>query len=307
MWFDDLPVLGKMSPETAARKLKEMGDTGSAETLQGTTYRNGRLESYSKAPGTKRFWKFLDKAYKHTAHAFGYIAPAPDGQTKLLPVQYAGNIAADEHLKDQRIKITLDRLRVKDYPGFGMHHILFDFYARNQVPGDVEHLHFNAAYRAREGEQVAVVGYPIFVGLHVGTEGVAFRCFTVNVKNDSDEVFLNFLDSDVFKAGLKLASTIQPATRPLSEMALGMTKAIASRTKNVPVQDFYMGLDFGNVPTGARLAEGSYIAVQIPGSPPWDWSDYVYNPVSGQIVDTSDNSLLPYNYVVFGVSRYDGD
>jgi hypothetical protein len=29
-------------------------------------------------------------------------------------------------------------------------------------------------------------------------------------------------------------------------MAVGLTKAIASRRKNVPVQYFYLGLDFGN-------------------------------------------------------------
>ena len=48
----------------------------------------------------------------------------------------------------------------------------------------------------------------------------------------------------MFKAGLKLAATAQPAIRPLSQMALGLTKGIAARHRNVSVQDFYMGLDF---------------------------------------------------------------
>ena len=70
------------------------------------------------------------------------------------------------------------------------------FAAQNQAAEGVEHLHFNAAYRVREGEHAAVLGDPIFVGLRVGPEGLAFRCFTVNVKNDQDEAFLGFLDGE---------------------------------------------------------------------------------------------------------------
>jgi hypothetical protein len=32
----------------------------------------------------------------------------------------------------------------------------------------------------------------------------------------------------------------------------------------VPVQDFYLGLDFSAIATRARLALGSYLAVQVP-------------------------------------------
>lgn len=194
------------------------------------------------------------------------------------------------------------------YPGSGTHRVLFDFYAQNQVPGDVEHLHFNATHRVREGEQAAILGYPIFVGLNVGIEGVAFKCFTVNVQNDEDEAFLGFLESDVFKAGLKLASTVQPAIAPFSQMALSLTKSIATRNRNVPVQDFYMGLDFSTIATRARLAEGSYLAVQIPESlqTVWDWSEWVYNPSNGQIVNKAEPTrLIPYNYLVYSVSRYE--
>jgi len=222
--------------------------------------------------GKPSWWPFQDKPWQHTAHTFGFLARTAPGST-ALPIQHAGNIAADPALKNGRIKITLDRLRVSAYPGGGMHRVLFDFYAQNQVPGEVEHLHFNATRRVREGQQAAILGYPIFVGLNVGSEGVAFKCFTINVRNDQDEAFLGFLDSDVFKVGLKLASTAQPAIAPFSQMALGLTKGIAAHNRNVPVQDFYLGLDFSAIPTRARLAEGSYLAVQIPESQQtvWDW------------------------------------
>jgi hypothetical protein len=301
-WFDDLPVLGNLPADQAAVKLREVGENDAAATLEMT-------------PGptrgtfaTAKWWPFQDKPWQHTAHTFGYLAPAAPSEA-VLAIRHAGNVPADPTLKNSRIKITLDRLRVAAYPGRGMHRVLFDFYAQHQVPGDVEHLHFNATYRVREGEQAAILGFPIFVGLNVGSDGVAFKCFTVNVQNDEDESFLGFLESDVFKSGLKLASTMQPVIAPFSQMALSLTKSIATRHRNVPVQDFYMGLDFSPIATRARLAEGSYIAVQIPETlqTVWDWNEWVYNPANGHIVDKADpKRLIPYNYLVYSVSRYDG-
>lgn len=125
-----------------------------------------------------------------------------------------------------------------------------------------------------------ILGYPILIGVNVGSEGVAFKCFTVNVRNEQDEAFLGFLDSDMFKVGLRLASTVQPAIAPFSQMVLGLTKSIATRHRNVPVQDFYLGLDFSVLPMLVRLAEGSYLAVQIPETlqTVWDWSEVGVQP-----------------------------
>ncbi len=306
-WFDEVPVLGAMPSEQVAAKVRELGDDETAEAvLPNRGLETGAVFGARKSLG----WLFSSpKAWEHTAHAFGYIDKAKSGET-ALPIQPAGSIAADDSLKNSRVKITLDHLRVADYPGKGMHRVLFDFYAQNQVPGTVEHLHFNATYRVQEGQHAAVIGYPIFVGLNVGSEGVAFKCFTVNVKNDADEAFLGFLDSDTFKGGLKLATTVQPAIGLFSETALGMTKAIAKRNRNVAVQDFYMGLDFSSIGTRARLAEGSYLAVQIPESVQtvWRWDEWIYDRSSGRVVNKEDNTqLIPHNYVVFSISRYEGD
>jgi hypothetical protein len=199
---------------------------------------------------------------------------------------------------------------VAEYPGRGTHHVLFDFYAQNQIPKAVEHLHFNCTCRVREGQQAAVIGCPVFVGLSVGTEGVSFKGRTVNVKNEEDERFLAFLDSDVFKTGLKLATVAQPAIGQFSNMAVGLTKAFLGCAKNVCVQDFTMGLDFSNVPTRARLAEGSYLAVQIPetNAVVWNWDEWGFDPSNGQIVSKEDTrKLIPFNYLVFSVSRYAED
>lgn len=74
---------------------------------------------------------------------------------------------------------------------------------------------------------------------------------------------MNLPDSGIFKSGLQLVETFQPATTPLAGLATGIVKGILNRNANVKVQDFYMGLDFKPVATHARLREGSYIAAQV--------------------------------------------
>src|SRR5262249_53119096 len=119
------------------------------------------------------------RPYEHTAHTFGFLPASTEGdQRRILGM---GGVKADDSLKNQHIKITLNALRVAEYPGGGTHRILFDFYARHQVPGTSEHLHFSAMYRVRGGQQAAIRGRPIFVGLGVGLEGIAFRFSTTNI------------------------------------------------------------------------------------------------------------------------------
>jgi hypothetical protein len=113
----------------------------------------------------------------------------------------------------------------------------------------------------------------------------------------------------VFTSGLRLVSTLQPAIAPLSELTYGLTEMVAKRHRNISVQDFDLGLDFSNIPTGARLAEGVYLAVQVPESeePVWDWEDWIYHPSSGQVVKQSNyQEAIPYNYLVFSIRRYEG-
>src|SRR6266508_1489523 len=301
-WFADTPVLGRLPPDKAAARLRELGEDAAAAQLEqagaGDVAAKGLFDIE---------WPFQDRAWQHTAHAFGYIPVAAPGAGPVA-ITFAGNLTADEALRGARIKITLHALRVADYPGGGEHRILFDFYAQNQAAEGVEDLHFNATYRAQEGEKAATVGFPLFTGLNVGKEGLTLRCYTVNVQNKGDQAFLDMLESDVFKAGLKLATTVQPAIAPLSALALGVTKAVAERNQNVPVQDFALGLDFGNTPGGARLAQGTYLAVQIPESmtTAWNWNEWVYDPSNGQVVNKADaTQLIPYNYIMFGISKYD--
>ena len=66
-----------------------------------------------------------------------------------------------------------------------------------------------------------------------------------------------------------------------------------------------LGLDFENSALGIRLAEGDYLAAQIPSANPINWDEWIFDPNSGSIVNRDDRSeSLPYNYIVFRVSRY---
>jgi hypothetical protein len=303
-WFDDMPVIGKLPPEEAAVVLREVGDLDTADMLE--MQQETTSQTFGELGTRKSFWLFQDRPWQHTAHAFGYLTRPPSGG-EIWSIYPVDTIAANPHLKQAHIKITLNRLRVSSYPGGGTHCVLLHFNAQNQVPGKVEQVHFHATYRVREGERAGVQGYPIFVGLKVGNEGLVFRCRTVNVKNERDEAFLGFLASDTFKSGLKLIATAQPVIAPFSEMALALTREIAQRHRNISVQDFDLGLDFGTNPMGARLAEGAYLAVQVPESlyPMWDWNEWVYQPAVGQVIKRTDGTVIPYNYLVFTISRYE--
>jgi len=301
--FADLPVLAKMKPADMAAKLRELGETKAGEAIEEELSGEGfgviSLRSVIDRILGRRIWM-------GTSHRFGFL-PMSEQPSKQIAIHHAGAIKADKSLRNSPLKITLNQLRVADYPGGGTHRILFDFSAKNHVAKVTEELHFNSTFRVKQGQQAAVVGYPIFLGLNVGADGVAFSCRTVNVKNDGDESFLKFLESDVARSGLQLASVAQPALAPFAKLALGITKSIAERNRNVSVQDFFMGLDFEGSTLGARLAQGDYIVVQVPDDDEanWNWDDWIYDHQVGQIVKkNAGKELIPYNYIVFGVSRY---
>jgi hypothetical protein len=291
------PVIGELTAEQASYKLEALGYSDIAKTVR---LEEGKTFSLVSWPGTGN-----PKPWQYTSHAFGFIPKSNSMPPGTLDIQDVSNISPDDSLKNSRIKIVLNRLRVFDYPGSGVHQILFKFSGQNQVRGgQTENVQFTQTYSVQQGEQAGIIGYPIFVGLNVGTEGFDFQCSTVNVKNDDDEKLIGFINSDVFNNGLKLLDTLNPALPVITEFAKGLTSQILKRNENVPVQNIFVGLDFSSTPGGAKLAEGSYIAVQVPRVEEWDWSEWVYNPKNGQIVPRGNpKGGVPYNYLAFGVSK----
>ena len=309
-WFDDnFKIIGKLPANQIIDILNEMDDFGVAGEFEKQIIDENSKERNFSLNNIPLFSRQI-RPWEHTSHSFGYIPVSSYKKSdNYLDIQHAINIKPDNKLKGKRIKITLDQFRIADYPGKGEHIVLCDFYAQNQIENQTEHLHFNQIFRAMDGESVAIIGYPIFLGLNVGNQGVSLKCFTVNVKNKEDKKMLNLFENDVFKCGLKLVNIAQPAIAPLTNLALNLTKLVAKRNRNVPVQDFYLGLDFSKNSARAKLAEGSYIAMQMSEDDVqnWNWQHWFFDKNSGRIVKKNKlNKTANFNYIVFGVSKYEG-
>ena len=52
---------------------------------------------------------------------------------------------------------------------------------------------------------------------------------------------------------------------------INLAKALAQRHQNITMQKLYLGLDFENAPLEMPLAEGNYIAAQVPQEAAIDW------------------------------------
>src|SRR5690349_11871831 len=102
-WFDDIPTIGQLPPDETVAKLRAVGETALADDLAAVAEDGSRsLTPESYGPRGLDLWALLHRPpppWKHTAHAFGYLAPAAPG-TALQPIQYAGNIAPDLTLKN---------------------------------------------------------------------------------------------------------------------------------------------------------------------------------------------------------------
>lgn len=325
------PVLGALAAATAVERLRALGDRSAADAAKRA------MRAAGKSAGRRSYRRLLwgkvgPPAYAFTTHAVGYLSPSGEGpageaaaagpeadsgksggarargraQGGAIPILDASSVAADPSLRGARLTITLDRLRVFDYPGGGEHTILFDVAARHAAPGNDQEARFAQTYRVREGSGAGVAGYPLFTGLGVGAEGLALRGYTVNVSNRDDKRVLSFLGNDVFRKGLHLVEGVNPVVPIVAAFATGITEMIAKRTENVPVQDFFVGLDLSAVRTRPKLREGSYVVAQVPDEA-WDWGEWVYRETSGRVTARDDAARgMPYNYMILGVSRSSG-
>jgi hypothetical protein len=300
--------LARQSPADIAQKLHEIGDEEAAQVYQ-------RRADHTAEALESRF--LPPRAYLNSQHQVGFIPRFTPGTERFQPVVAASNAPADPSLKNGRINIRLDHLRIYEYPqpllglGGNSHTILFTFEARNQLPGGSEAVAFNQTYRARSGQDTAVTGNPIFIGLSVGADGVVFSCKTVNVANSSDEQLVGAINSEAATLGLNLLTTAQPALAPFVGVARGLCNSLATRRRNTAVQEITLGLDFESGATGARLAVGSYVVVQVERANEITWSDWRYDTETGTVVRTNlaegeDPYVLPYNAIVFRVSPYGG-
>ena len=168
-------------------------------------------------------------------HLIGYIAPIKRSSTKAASIHPAGAIPADPALPGEPVTVTLERFFVERYPGRGIHRILIDFALRNPMSRD-EGVHFHVTCSALDGEHAGVIGVPLFVDMKVGEEGMLLELVTINVSSSADQELLRFTESPAFRAGLRFVSTAQPALGLLSDVLSSLTKTLAGRSANIPVQ-----------------------------------------------------------------------
>lgn len=311
------PVLAEMPRTEIIEKLAELGDTYTAVSL---TYDGSQLRSSDVALLNNIGWntnvgdlfRHRTEPWEYTEHRVGFLPlnAKPDDKQRI-PIKSASAIDVDATLKNSRVDVHLDRLRVAKYPGgskSGNHLVLFDFETQNHISKDVtDTAHFAQKVDATEGQSAGVIGKPIFVGLSVGVNGLSLVCETVNVGNASDGKLLKFMESGLYQQGLKLATVAQPAVSTLAGLAKGFAELLSQRNANVKVQHFELGLDFSGAATGLLLSQGSYIVAQIDQSATetFNWDDWFWHTKKDQIVGPDGTGAMPYNYVIFRIARYD--
>ena len=248
-------------------------------------------------------WNREIEPWEHTSYAYGFCSDADAGNTNLT-ISDARNINADDSLKNSKVTVSLDYLRVYNYPGKGIHKVLLKFNAKNQFATLDEDVNFNQTFNIQEGQRAPISGYPVFIGLNTGPEVVQFNVDIINVLNENDEKFLNVLNSGIVTNGLKMIGAVNPAVPVITEYAKGITEMIASRNKNRPITAPKMGLYFGNSAGRMKLSKGMYIAVQTSKPNEFDWSKWVYNRNFGTIQSSDGtHSELPFNYFAFSISK----
>jgi len=289
MEFSSGDSLGSLPPDQIAQYLEEIGDVARAQALVEASVQGQNF----LRPGAP---------FHATGAQVGFIAA--DGTGKLEDVVSAAELRADPGLIDSQIKISFDRAFIYEYPGLGTHSILCEFVGRNQIKDETEALRMALRFQSADNAGVSALGVPIFLGLTVGPNGIAFEGRSINVSSSADEFLLEALDGEAFKNGLALVNAVQPGLKPLVALIQGAVKNVVKRTRNTQVHHFNLGLDFSNSATSARLRLGSYVVSQT-NSTDWDWSEFVWdrNSLSLRRRDAGATAI-DFNYMVIGVSPY---
>jgi hypothetical protein len=231
---------------------------------------------------------------------FGYVEEGNATESKVA-IMAAADAQIDESLIGSQVKVTLDAFQVREYPGFSPHKVLFDFQGRDQAGDEAQDLQFASVITVNNYDRAAINGTPIFTGLTVPRDGLSFKVTTIRIGSTSDQALIDVLDSSVFKEGLKLMGTLQPALPQLVGLAAGITKNILGRRRNHQIQAFDLGLDFGSNRTSIRLRRGSYVVVQVPGTAMWRWEDWHFDRNTMSVVD-AEGKPAPHNVIVFGIA-----
>lgn len=283
--------LGYKSATKVIEYLREIGDDVAAEALDPP---GGTGQAFGL--------NFGSEVWGHTGVLVGYIPNTPSG--RFAQIENAYTLPPDASLKGSRVKISLERFWVQRYPGRGTHEILCEFTGKNQAQGEQEEMQFALTTTANDGASAAVSGAPIFLGVTVGNNGIAFEGKTINVRSKTDEDLLAALSSGSFREGLGLLTTVQPALKPFVGLASSVVTAVMKRSKNAQIQFFKLGLDFSKNQTSVALRHGSFAVIQADDAN-WAWKNLSWNADAQQIVDSGTKKSIPFNYLVFRISPFE--
>lgn len=283
--------LGHKSAAKVIEYLREIGDDAAADALQPP---GGTGQGFGISWGSE--------VYGHTGVLIGYIPSKPAG--RLSKIENAVTLPPEPSLKDSRVKITLERFYVHRYPGRGQHEILCEFTGKNQAEGKQEEMQFALTAKANDGASAAVSGAPIFLGVTVGGNGIAFEGKTINVGSKTDDDLLAALSSGSFRDGLGLLTTVQPALKPFVGLASSVVNAVLKRSKNMQIHFFKLGFDFATNQTSAALRHGSFAVIQA-DDVDWDWKKLAWNVDAQQIVYADTQKSIPFNYLVLRISPFE--
>lgn len=290
--FNSGDSLGALPSADIAKYLTDVGDLDGARPFMPGVVQ-GQTIPFTKPP------------YKHLGFILGFIPPgATDKSSDIMAVS---QVTRDTDLISKRIKISLDKFHVDNYPGLGAHNILCEFSGSNQVAEVTEPLQFALRFKCNDKASASQSGVPLFLGVTVGKDGISFEGRTINVSSDLDEALLSTLDSPSFQNGLSLLRTAQPALKPFSTLAEAAVKNVLKRSKNKQIHNFNLGLDFGFSVTSARLRLGSYVVIQSDDAVAWDWSAFEWNRDAMALQYRDRTKSIDFNYMIFGITQFDGD
>jgi hypothetical protein len=272
-----------------------------AEALSSLGYSPASIKAVTPANPNR---STSDRLWKAKNHIYGFFPARLSGATGAQPLSDATSIEPDGNLAGQALRITIDRVRVKKYPGRGTHSIAFFCHARTQVGSEAIPVEYGVGLEATEGDVAPLASITMFDGIRMVGSHVNLACGTVNVDTRKDQTFFSILSGQALTQGLRLLDSTQPALAPLTELTRGVRKELQNQNKGVPVQKFEIGLDLSSVSGRIKLREGNYLAIQIPPEEAtgWNWADWAFD--DGRIIRNGNPlSILEYNYILIGVSK----
>ncbi len=289
--FDEQRSVAFMPREQLIDYLEKIGDVDAANEAKA-----------AGAKGQSALGRLVGRAWANAEHAIGFI-PETEPSVKFRDIQPVLTVEADKTLIGERVKLNLDTFYVQDYPGYGTHTIAVEFSGQDQTESEARALRFVTALDVLDKGSANISGIPVFSGLKVPADGVAFKFRTILIKSSADEAIIDVLKGPLFKTGLTMLGQVQPVLPQLVGLAAGVTQSLFDHG-NEQIQGYELGLDFSSIGTTARLRCGSYVLMQVKDKSQWSWDDWTFSADTMSVVRKDDHkSRAPVNTLIFSVSR----